>query len=162
MASSGILAGVGDLLSQYLEGKNKSFDSQRTKKFFLTGIFFVGPFLYTHYTYVLPALDFTFIPLSSALRKVIVDQTYGSCAYFFSFYSFVNFFEGRSFEETKDQLRSKLWPTLLTNWKVWPFINFVNFQYIPISYQVLFNNFFSLFFNAYLSYMHHLPKDKLI
>ncbi len=44
--------------------------------------------------------------------------------------------------------------------KVWPIANFFTFTFVPIPYQVLFNNFVGVFFNAYLSYIHNDYEDK--
>ena len=73
--------------------------------------------------------------------------------------TFIGHQKGRNMKETREQIEAKFWPTMYANWKVWPFVNFVNFYLIPMRYQVLWNSFFSMFFNAYLSFMHHRGID---
>ena len=51
------------------------------------------------------------------------------------------------------EVRLKLWPTLLTGWKVWPFISFINFMFVPMPFQVAFINVVSIFWSTYMSYM---------
>jgi hypothetical protein len=48
---------------------------------------------------------------------------------------------------------AKLGPTLIANYYCWPFLNYVNFAYIPVQYRVLFVNFASVFWNMYYSKM---------
>lgn len=44
-----------------------------------------------------------------------------------------------------------LWATLVANWYCWPFINFVNFHWVPAQYRVLFANVAAVFWNMFLS-----------
>ena len=42
--------------------------------------------------------------------------------------------DGKTLEEAKRSVREKLWPTMCANWKIWPLVMFVNFQYIPLKF----------------------------
>ena len=70
-----------------------------------------------------------------------------------SFYIFVNQCEGNSLEKTKQELDKKLWPTMYTNWKVWPLLQLFNFTCVPVHLQVFYVNFMQVWWNVYLSYM---------
>jgi protein Mpv17 len=48
-------------------------------------------------------------------------------------------------------IQDKLWPTLKVNWVVWPVLQGVNFSMIPAPYRLLYINFCSLFWSAFLS-----------
>jgi len=50
------------------------------------------------------------------------------------------------------EINDKLWPTLVANWKVWPLLQLINFALVPIKLQVLYVNFFGVFWNTYLSF----------
>jgi protein Mpv17 len=79
----------------------------------------------------------------------------------FTWTIFINcgFFFATSFMETGDptvgitQIKEKLWPTLKVNWVVWPVLQGVNFSLVPEPYRLLYINFCSLFWSAYLSNM---------
>jgi peroxisomal membrane protein 2 len=43
--------------------------------------------------------------------------------------------------------------TLVANWKLWPFANFINFRFVPLDYRIIFTNVVSIFWNIYLSAM---------
>ena len=128
----------------------------------LIGAVYIAPFLHYNYSYVLPYIG-GLGPGTSleivALKKITFDQLVLAPTCFFFFYLFANKLEGRNMKETREQIEAKFWPTMYANWKVWPFVNFVNFYLIPMRYQVLWNSFFSMFFNAYLSFMHHRGID---
>lgn len=67
------------------------------------------------------------------------------------------FFWTTTFMETGDPLagiakiQDKLWPTLKVNWVVWPVLQGVNLSLVPLQYRILYINFASLFWSAYLS-----------
>jgi hypothetical protein len=48
-------------------------------------------------------------------------------------------------------IQDKLWPTLKVNWVVWPVLQGVNLSVVPAPYRLLYINFCSLFWSAYLS-----------
>ena len=51
----------------------------------------------------------------------------------------------------KQKLESTWWPTLQTNWMVWPFVQMINFTFLPLQHRVLFANVVSIGWNSYLS-----------
>ena len=55
------------------------------------------------------------------------------------------------------QVVDKLWPTLKVNWVVWPVLQTINMAVVPLQYRLLYVNFCSLFWSAYLSNMAAAP-----
>jgi Mpv17 / PMP22 family len=51
------------------------------------------------------------------------------------------------------KIEDKLWPTLKVNWVVWPVLQAVNLSVVPLQYRILYINFCSIFWSAYLSNM---------
>lgn len=45
------------------------------------------------------------------------------------------------------------WETLKANWMVWPFIQAVNFKFVPLDFRVLAVNIVSIGWNSFLSVM---------
>jgi hypothetical protein len=58
-----------------------------------------------------------------------------------------------------DECRAKTLPTLLVGWRVWPFISFFSFMFIPPKLQVAFVNFIAIFWSAYMSFMKNQKVD---
>ena len=51
------------------------------------------------------------------------------------------------------KIQDKLWPTLKVNWVVWPVLQGINLSVVPLQYRILYINFCSIFWSAYLSNM---------
>lgn len=49
------------------------------------------------------------------------------------------------------KVRSAFWPALQMNWRVWTPVQFINVNYVPIQFRVLFANLVALFWYAYLA-----------
>jgi hypothetical protein len=54
-------------------------------------------------------------------------------------------------------VEEKLWPTLKVNWLVWPGLTAFNLGLVPAPYRILFINFCSLGWSAFLSNMANKP-----
>jgi protein Mpv17 len=55
------------------------------------------------------------------------------------------------------KIEDKLWPTLKVNWVVWPVLQAVNLSVVPLPFRILYINFCSLFWSAYLSSQTNTP-----
>eukprot|EP00347_Sterkiella_histriomuscorum_P004588 403359893 len=118
---------------------------------------YLAPVLHIHYSYVLPY----FVPQMSpigVIKKLIIDQGVFAPSFMLTFYPMLNFVDGNGWQQGIQDIKDKYVQTIYANWKVWIPAGIINFQLVPIQYQVLFANFVSLFFNAYLSYMHNSYK----
>lgn len=60
------------------------------------------------------------------------------------------YLEGSS---VKDRLNQAYLPGLTKNFMVWPWVQFVNFKYVPADLRVLVVNVISLGWNCYLSFL---------
>lgn len=55
----------------------------------------------------------------------------------------------------KQKLETTWWPALKTNWMVWPFVQVINFTFLPLQHRVLFANVVSIGWNSYLSWVNN-------
>ena len=101
-----------------------------------------------------------FIPPTSKIqivKKLIVDQTvYGPFIIFF-FYSLSSTLAGKNLNDLKLLLQERYLKTIFTAYKVWPFVQAVNFSFVPLQHRANFVQVVSLCWNMYLSWMANKP-----
>lgn len=56
------------------------------------------------------------------------------------FFVSLGLMEGQGPRGAWDSMRSKLKPTLLANWGLWPAANYVNFAFVPSEQRILYVN----------------------
>lgn len=82
------------------------------------------------------------------VARVAADQTIFASTNLFCFLSSMAIMEGSS---PQDKLEKSYWNALTANWCVWPFIQLVNFKFVPLNQRVLVVNVISIGWNCYLS-----------
>jgi protein Mpv17 len=91
--------------------------------------------------------------------RVATDQTVFASTNLFVFLSSMAIMEGTS---PKDKLDSTYWNALSKNWMVWPFVQAINFKFVPLHHRVLLVNVVSLGWNCYLSFLNSQSGAKKI
>ena len=154
-ATSAALFGLGDLMTQTQFEKKPQVDFPRLARMTAWGGMFAP---LAHYWY--GALDHM-IPGSGAAvvaSKVAADQLtwtiYINCAFFWT----TTVMETGSSQKGMKQIYDKLEDTLKVNWVVWPVLQAVNLSVVPLQYRLLYINFASLFWSAYLGNQASTPK----
>jgi protein Mpv17 len=82
------------------------------------------------------------------VARVACDQLFFASTNLFCFLSSMAIMEGTS---PKDKLEKTYWTALSANWMVWPFIQIVNFKFVPLHHRVLLVNVISIGWNCFLS-----------
>jgi hypothetical protein len=150
--------GLGDLICQSLEKK----ENINWKRFLIQASFgfMIGPYFHLQFCKIMPYL-FPFNKKFSTVKSVAYDQTVGATLFTTMFFSYLDKFNGKSFDQIKEGLKQKLFPTLKDNWKIWPILMAINFSIVPIQYRVLYANFWGMLWVAYLSYVQNVKSKKL-
>ncbi|TSR04287.1 Ubiquitin carboxyl-terminal hydrolase 30 [Bagarius yarrelli] len=154
---SAVLSALGNLLAQVLESKKKLKDGQSRKelevngpiRFAVYGLVITGPV--SHYFYHLLELLFPTTAPFSTLKRLLLERLIFAPAFLLLFFVVMNTLEGKTNAELRDKLRARYWPALKMNWKVWTPFQFININYVPVQFRVLFANLIALFWNAYLT-----------
>ena len=123
------------------------------------GLLIEGPFLHVSYTYWLPRWVKGNDNIA-ALKKMLICETFFTLYQAISYYFCIPLFEGGTVDDSIAELREKLWETLKMNWAFWPLLQFANFKWVPIKFQVLYVNLMSIFWNCYLSFMSFVRKPQ--
>ncbi|KAK2911088.1 hypothetical protein Q8A67_003221 [Cirrhinus molitorella] len=155
--TSGLLSALGNLLSQALEYRKNNKENSPKKKinvlgpvhFAIFGLFITGPV--SHYFYhLLEVLLPTTIPYC-LIKRLLLERLIFAPAFLLLFYVVMNALEGKTLADVQNKLKTSYWPAMKMNWKVWTPFQFININYVPVQFRVLFANMVALFWYAYLA-----------
>lgn len=147
--TTAFLFGTGDVLAQNVES-SKNFDFSRTGRAVIYGGVVFAPLGDQWYKF-LARVVVGKTNVTQTAARVAVDQ--GVFAPFIGiplYYLAISLMEGKSPEEAKQKLENKWWPTLYSNWTVWPVFQAVNFAFVPVNYRLMAVNVVSIGWNCYL------------
>lgn len=89
-------------------------------------------------------------PKATTAARVALDQGVFAPIAVGAFLSSMAVLEGGS---VQDKLDKNYKSALTANWMVWPFVQAVNFTFVPLDHRVLFVNVISIGWNCYLSFL---------
>ncbi|KAI1004166.1 hypothetical protein K3495_g4040 [Podosphaera aphanis] len=146
--TSGVLFATGDTMAQQLIEKKGSedHDFSRTGRMALYGFAF-GP-VATKWFGVLQNKIVLKNPNLQILAQVAADQSVFAGCNLFCFLSSMAIMEG---SDPMEKLENNYMSALTKNWMVWPFVQIVNFKFVPLQHRVMLVNVVSLGWNCYLS-----------
>jgi len=161
--TSGTIAALGDVIAQNIEGSTpKSFSPNRVATFFFCNLFFTGPFIHLWYTFLNIVGDWMekrseVSKLKKTVTQVFLDQTLGTFVFFplyiyvyAMFDSVIRLRRLPSWSQATEKCQKYLWGIILTQYRVFPISNMINFGLVPYELRVLFTSTVSLFWNIYL------------
>ena len=91
-------------------------------------------------------------------KKWLFSQTLFTLVSIGTFYATMPLFQGKTIQDSYNEMYDKMLPTLKTNYKVWPLLQVINFAFVPAKLQPLYVAVLSLFWNVYLSFMQFVYK----
>lgn len=171
MISSGLIWGTGDIAAQSItiyappkrpqsqeeEKKENIINWKRVSTTSLFGIGFVGPV--GHFWY--EGLD-RFIRSRLALRpnslrfaasKVAIDGFIFGPLDLFIFFTYMGLSTGKSVSQIKADVKRDFIPAIILEGGLWPPVQFANFRFVPVRYQLLYANLFCLLDSCFLSWL---------
>ena len=89
-------------------------------------------------------------PITTTIARVGADQCIFATAHVGLFLSSMAYLEG---ESPQQRLESSYFTALKMNWTLWPIVQTVNFNFVPLNYRTLVVNAVSIPWNSYLSYV---------
>jgi len=130
--------------------KKEDLDYTRIRNIALTGLI-ISPLC--HYWFGFLELVFKGNKSNlSNMARLIVDQLLFDpflTAFFFVFTAMLN---QKTVKQTIQDLKEKFWSAQQMSWRVWPLAQFINFNYVPETYRVLFANLVGFFWGIFMAY----------
>eukprot|EP00118_Oscarella_pearsei_P002297 m.10130 g.10130 ORF g.10130 m.10130 type:complete len:180 (+) comp21951_c0_seq1:92-631(+) len=154
-ATSGFLFFAGDVLSQQaIERRGvKRHDLFRTGVMTSTGFCIAGPVLrlwYLQLEKLVPGKG-----LKIALKKMALDQILFAPVFLGGFFTTVDVLERKSIEHIKNHLKKEYLNALITNYMLWPAVQMITFNVLPLQHRVGFVQLVALGWNTYLAWAAH-------
>ncbi|XP_068559678.1 LOW QUALITY PROTEIN: peroxisomal membrane protein 2-like, partial [Cebidichthys violaceus] len=154
---SGILTALGNLLSQILEAKKKrptmepvdQIDPAGAARYAIYGLVITGPV--SHYFYQLMEVWMPSTDPLCIVKRLLLDRLVFAPAFLLIFYFVMNILEAKGWRDFEKKMRGSYWTALKMNWKVWTPFQFININFVPVQFRVLFANMVALFWYAYLA-----------
>ena len=155
----GVLVAIGDVVTQQcVEKKGITHNFTRTARMGVVGLI-IGPVFRTWYL----TLD-RLVPgaaKTAGFKKMLLDQAlFAPCMICF-FFGVTETLAGKKPSEIKEMLQERYLETMVTNYKIWPLAQTINFTFVPIQHQVGFVQIVAIFWNAYMSWMTNKPLQKV-
>eukprot|EP00095_Tigriopus_kingsejongensis_P001936 maker-scaffold246_size239296-snap-gene-1.29 protein:Tk01936 transcript:maker-scaffold246_size239296-snap-gene-1.29-mRNA-1 annotation:"Mpv17" len=152
MAQTGVLMGTGDLMAQKLLEQKDEIDVVRCLRFVGLGSFLVAPAIRTWYMTMERLVGPAMPRARAALTKVALDQGAFAPTFNAIFLSVIGLFQGKNLEQIKVKLSREYRDVMLTNYKIWPAVQLVNFFLVPFLLRPLVVSIVALVWNTYLSF----------
>ncbi|KAL2506559.1 Peroxisomal membrane 22 kDa (Mpv17/PMP22) family protein [Abeliophyllum distichum] len=138
--TAGVLIGTSDVVAQKTSGVKK-FQLRRVLLLMLYGFAYSGPF--GHFFHKL--MDLIFRGKNgkkTVAKKVLLEQLTSSPWNNFLFMMYYGLVvEGRTWDLVRNKIRKDFPSVQLTAWKFWPIVGWINYQYMPLQFRVLFHSF---------------------
>ncbi|KAK4136596.1 hypothetical protein BT67DRAFT_185269 [Trichocladium antarcticum] len=149
--TTSILFAVGDISAQQLVDKRgvEKHDLIRTGRMALYGGVIFGPAAATWFKVLQKHVKLR-SPNATILARVAVDQGVFAPTFVGVFLSSMAVMEGTP---VGAKLERSYVSALTANWMVWPFVQMVNFKFVPLQHRLLFVNVISIGWNCYLSFL---------
>ncbi|KAF0033839.1 hypothetical protein F2P81_013905 [Scophthalmus maximus] len=115
----------------------------------VTRLFITGPV--SHFFYQLME---TWLPATDPyciVKRLLLDRLFFAPGFLLIFYFVMNILEAKGREDFEKKMRGSYWTALKMNWKVWTPFQFININFVPVQFRVLFANMIALFWYAYLA-----------
>ncbi|KAF7437061.1 hypothetical protein PC9H_003895 [Pleurotus ostreatus] len=162
--TGGLFNALGDFVAQVYQNtiglkpreRPRTYDIARTLRFFCFG-FAMSPLLgrwnqFLEHTFPLrsngPASKVSWVALG---KRVACDQIVLAPFGLALFLGTMGIMEGRNRRQIQQKYSDIYVPALLTNWKVWPAAQLINFRYMPLPYRIPFQSTCGVFWTLYLS-----------
>ncbi|EOO03225.1 putative integral membrane mpv17 pmp22 protein [Phaeoacremonium minimum UCRPA7] len=149
--TTAVLFATGDITAQQLVEKKgiEKHELARTARMALYGGTVFGPAATTWFGFLQRNVNLR-SPNGTILARVACDQGLFAPTFIGIFLGSMAVLEGTS---PREKLEKNYKSALTTNYLIWPFVQMINFKFVPLHHRVLVVNVVSIGWNCYLSYL---------
>eukprot|EP00529_Nitzschia_sp_RCC80_P041368 CAMPEP_0113507626 /NCGR_PEP_ID=MMETSP0014_2-20120614/36571_1 /TAXON_ID=2857 /ORGANISM="Nitzschia sp." /LENGTH=392 /DNA_ID=CAMNT_0000403259 /DNA_START=265 /DNA_END=1443 /DNA_ORIENTATION=+ /assembly_acc=CAM_ASM_000159 len=158
--TSGVAYGLGDFVSQVLQGKDlEDIDLPRSMRSGAAGFIGHGPLCHYWLLFMETNLDFGGAWWATGI-KVTADLT-GWALFLIASYSFIiGMLELRDPRDVWKDVKATTWPALRSAWRFWPFVHTVSFSHaVPLDLKLLWVDVMEVVWVTILSKVANEDKD---
>jgi len=159
MISYSVIWPCSNLVQQTLDKEKTSIDIKEVIRYGVLGTLGTGPLVFVWMKTINRLIAGTTI--KHAVLKAYLEQILFAPLGQTQFYLGITLLEGKPWKDCVQEWKDKLIPT----WKVsvwfWPFIQIINFGYVPERNRVVVVSCASFVWTVFLSYMHHFKGQTL-
>lgn len=91
-------------------------------------------------------------PIGRTMQKMCIDQFIFAPIFLCGLLSAISYMQHQDTDRVKSKIQSDYFDILLANYSVWPVVQIINFQFVPLNYQVLLTQTVAVFWNIYFSW----------
>lgn len=96
--------------------------------------------------------------LGRTIQKVCIDQLVFAPVFLAILLSIIGYSQDQDVNKVKAKIQSDYMDILSANYTVWPLVQMINFQFVPLNYQVLLTQTVAVFWNVYFSWRTNLKQ----
>uniref|UniRef100_A0A1B6EVZ7 Mitochondrial inner membrane protein Mpv17 n=1 Tax=Cuerna arida TaxID=1464854 RepID=A0A1B6EVZ7_9HEMI len=148
---TGIIMGSADIIAQTLIEKRNfnGIEWNRCARYASIGLL-IGPTVGIWYR----VLEYQFGSggVKVLFKKIACDQLIFAPIFLGCLMFTIDTLKGTPMQEIREDLKHNYPEVLLSNYKVWPFVQVINFYFVPLHFRVLFVQMISVMWNTYLSW----------
>ena len=94
---------------------------------------------------------------TAGFKKMLLDQSLFAPVMICFFFGLTETLAGKRPQDIKQMLQERYIDALITNYKIWPLAQTLNFTFVPIQHRVGFVQIVAIFWNAYMSWVTNKP-----
>lgn len=163
--TAGSVSGFGNVIAQRLmwdkdEKGQFSIDWKQTGRFALINVIFVAPCLHHWYNWLSRSIPGT--SLMSVWKRVFVDEFIFTPVYVPVYMGLLWSIEGIKSKDIPRMIREEWLNIMVFDWCVYIPVQFFNFRYASVKYQVLVINLVGVGWNCFISWRAQGQKSKML
>ena len=151
--NTAVTLAIGNILSQAIvlnQHEMVEFDIAESCRYFGVGLLLIGPSMCVWYTSLDRIIKAT--TLRAAVSKMLMDQILFLPVFVAGLIAVMGLLCKEPMDKIKEDLNRDFKPIMIYCYMGWPWIQVLNFHFVPLQHRILVMNICSLFYNTLMSW----------